>query len=508
MKNMKQIFEKILKYFNYSIKTILLKHSKKTNNILKYKFFGRISNFNKYLIVLISLLFIYLFYLTIPTLYEKNWVQNTIEKKLLNEFKVNFSLSSEISYRILPAPNFSIDNVKILNENIDNPKVLSEIKNLKIFISQGNLFNKQKIEIKSVLINNANFSIQSKDFSFFQKLFNQKFSSKKIKIKSSNVFLKDSTNETLLINRIKKINLYNDKKNSLNIINLDGEIFNTPFTLKFTKDLENKNNITLVKSQKLKLKYNNNSTSKKKITNGLSKISILNSKLNTKYELRKKKLSFKSSNSKLFNSGLEYEGLLNLDPFDLNLIVDLEKINLKKIFDSDSFFFDLLRSKELFNSNLSVNINLNSPNILDHRILKDLKLIFNIKDEIIDFDKSSFLVDKIGKLTLENSSLTYSDTQLVFFGDFNLNIKNHIKFFNFIQTPKKDRKPIKNINFSLDFNFQENQFALKNININNVNSNLKKDNNLDNFTLKKDNQGINSIEFKNIVNEIINSYDG
>ena len=263
MKNMKQIFEKILKYFNYSIKTILLKHSKKTNNILKYKFFGRISNFNKYLIVLISLLFIYLFYLTIPTLYEKNWVQNTIEKKLLNEFKVNFSLSSEISYRILPAPNFSIDNVKILNENIDNPKVLSEIKNLKIFISQGNLFNKQKIEIKSVLINNANFSIQSKDFSFFQKLFNQKFSSKKIKIKSSNVFLKDSTNETLLINRIKKINLYNDKKNSLNIINLDGEIFNTPFTLKFTKDLENKNNITLVKSQKLKLKYNKNSTSKK-----------------------------------------------------------------------------------------------------------------------------------------------------------------------------------------------------------------------------------------------------
>jgi len=346
MKNMKQIIGKIRKYFNYSVKTILFKHNKKNKNILKYKFIGKISNFNKYLIILISLLFIFLFYLTIPSLYEKNWVQNTIEKKLLNEFKINFSLSSDISYRILPAPNFTIKNVKILDDNAVNPKVLSEIKTLKVFISQSNFFNKKKIEIKNVLIDNGNISIQVSDFIFFQKLFNKKFSKKRIKIKNSNLFIKESRNETLLINKINKLYMYQDKKKYFNTIYLDGEIFNNPFTLIFTKDLKNRNNTTLIKSQKLKLNSYNQSTNENKIINGLSKISILNSKLNTEYIIKKKIFFFNSLNSKLFNSELEYKGLLNLNPFNLNLEIDIKKLNIKKIFNSDSFLFDLFKSKK------------------------------------------------------------------------------------------------------------------------------------------------------------------
>ena len=100
---MKQIVEK---FTNIVIKTIL-KVQNKTNNNFK------ISNFNKLLITFISILFLYLFYLLTPTLYDKTWVQSNIESKLLNEFKVNLSASADISYRILPSPHFLIRDSKL-----------------------------------------------------------------------------------------------------------------------------------------------------------------------------------------------------------------------------------------------------------------------------------------------------------------------------------------------------------------------------------------------------------
>ena len=94
--------KKIVKKFNNLVKNTIVKLQNKTNNNLK------ISNFNKYLITIVCSLFVYLFYLSIPILYDKTWVQTNIEKKLLNEFKINLSTSANISYRILPAPHFSL----------------------------------------------------------------------------------------------------------------------------------------------------------------------------------------------------------------------------------------------------------------------------------------------------------------------------------------------------------------------------------------------------------------
>ena len=132
-----------IKYFRFLYNKILLKKPIKTNKFFSNKSEFKISNFNKYLIVFISIIFLFLFYCLIPTLYDKNWIQNTLEKKLLKDFKVNFSLSSDISYEILPSPHFTIKNAKIINE--DNPKLreLAEIEKFKIFISKKKLFNKK-----------------------------------------------------------------------------------------------------------------------------------------------------------------------------------------------------------------------------------------------------------------------------------------------------------------------------------------------------------------------------
>ena len=71
---------------------------------------------------------------------------------MTEEFKVNFSLSSEISYAILPSPHFIIQNVTIFNDLSKNQKI-ADIKKLKIFISQKKFLNKISKEKKELTLN-------------------------------------------------------------------------------------------------------------------------------------------------------------------------------------------------------------------------------------------------------------------------------------------------------------------------------------------------------------------
>ena len=111
--------KKIVKNYNNLIKKTIFKLENNTNNNL------HISTFNKYIITMISILFAYIFYLLIPLLYDKNWVQNKIVTKLSDEFNINLSNSFDISYRILPKPHYLIKDTKT---------ALAEIKKLKLII--------------------------------------------------------------------------------------------------------------------------------------------------------------------------------------------------------------------------------------------------------------------------------------------------------------------------------------------------------------------------------------
>ena len=94
----------------------------------------KISVFNRYLILLIVILFSNLFYLSIPTFYNYGQLQKDLTKKLSEEFNLNTALSANINYRILPSPNFEISNV-LLNTS-DNEKFndYAHIKKMKIYV--------------------------------------------------------------------------------------------------------------------------------------------------------------------------------------------------------------------------------------------------------------------------------------------------------------------------------------------------------------------------------------
>ena len=130
---MKKIVHKFNNFKKKLIPLISLSFLKKNYKINKFftkKPKYKISNFNKYLIFLISLLFLYLFYLSLPSLYDKGRLQKDLSDKLLSEFNVNFSLSSDLQYSILPYPHILIKNVKIFNKSLSSPKELIQIGHL------------------------------------------------------------------------------------------------------------------------------------------------------------------------------------------------------------------------------------------------------------------------------------------------------------------------------------------------------------------------------------------
>ena len=252
--------KQIIQNFNNLVKRTIFKVQNKTNNNFN------ISSFNRYLITFIVSLFIYLFYLLIPLLYDKTWVQTNIESKLLNEFRINLSSSADISYRILPSPHFLIKDSKILINENEKIKSIADIKDLKIFLSQKNFFDKNRMNIKKVFINDANFTLIRNDLKLINKLTRANFSNKKINVNNSNIFFKDNSGEIISIIKIDKTILFFDNQKLLNLLNLEGEIFNIPFTFDFNflNDSTQYKEIDF-SSKSLKLNIHNKSTIKKKI---------------------------------------------------------------------------------------------------------------------------------------------------------------------------------------------------------------------------------------------------
>ena len=208
----------------------------------------RISLLSRYLILFIIILFSCLFYLSIPTLYNHGQLQKYLTKKLSKEFNLNTALSANIHYKILPSPNFEISNV-LLNTN-DNSKFndYAQIKTMKIYVSLKNLHNQNRLEIKNIVISKANFNINKNSYDYVNNYLKNKLSNKKIQIKKSKIFFKESnlTKDVVALSTISKFSLFYDKKDNVNKINIEGSIYNTKYNLSLLRNVYKKNTTDLL----------------------------------------------------------------------------------------------------------------------------------------------------------------------------------------------------------------------------------------------------------------------
>ena len=485
---------------NNLIKKITLKSQNKVNSNFE------ISVFNKFIIAFISLLFIYLFYLLIPLLYDKTSIQSNIEKKLLKEFKINFSLSSDISYYILPTPHYLIKDSKILNNDNEKIDSIAEIKNLKVFISQKNLFNKDELSLKNVVIDNANFSLLKNNLKLLNSSSNNKFSNKEIKIKNSNIFFKDDSGEIVTIIKVLKAFFFFDNEQLLNLSRLKGEVFNIPFIFDFKKEIYSTENKRINITAK-KLKFNFFNESNKENNNlivGKNIITFFNSKIKTKYTRDDSLITFKSINSGLNNSGVNFGGKLSVTPFDLILNIDLGNYKISKLFNMNTLSSEVVKSKILLNDNISVNSTITATSNSKDQIFQNAKINLNIINGKINFDNSQLINKKIGQVKIENSNLYFINNKIILDSNIIIDIKNHKNFFSFLQTNKKARRPIKKILVNSSYDFSTNKIEFNNIEIDNKKLNYRLLAIIED--LNNNSNNINRIRL--ILNRLFNAYEG
>ena len=493
--------KKIIKYFNNSIQRTIFKVQNKTNNNFN------ISVLNKYLIAFIIGLFIYLFYLLLPLMYNKTWVQKNIESKLLNEFRIDLNASADITYRILPAPHFLIKDSKINVNDDDKKKSIAEIKVFQVFLSQANFFDKEKMNIKKIVINNANFTLLENNIKLLKNFSKKNFSNKKIIIKNSNIFFKNKLKEVIFIIKVESGLFFFDNKKLLNLLNLEGEVFNIPFDFNF----QNRNDDTKYEEVNLNFKslkldiFNQLFIDKDNLIIGESIISFLKNIIKTKYNIEEKLIIFKSDKSRMNNLQVNYGGLLSINPFNLDLNIYLTNYRISKLFNINSIVTEFIKSELLFNENISINTSLFIDSSTQNTLFKNAEINFNVVSGKINFDKTILINNEIGSLKLSNSNLFFKDNNLIFNSDILIDVKNSDRLFSFLNTNKSLRKDFKNILINLDYHFLDKQIKFNSVKIDNIKIN-------DEFlTIIHGFKGNNFNNFNNsrrLINQLLEAYDG
>ena len=209
-----KMFSKFFTLFNTSKGTfkIGINQLKKKNvqNYISEKF-----QLNYALFVLSIVFFLYLLYPSIPGIIINENIQNELEKKLKNEFILDFALSPDIDYSILPKPHYVIKDVVIFTEKMGYQKEFSQIKKLKIFINQNNFFKMNNV-IKKVEIKNANFFVENSDFEFINNFLDNGFSKNSIKILKSKIFYKSNEGQIVSFLTLENILISHDELNKEN----------------------------------------------------------------------------------------------------------------------------------------------------------------------------------------------------------------------------------------------------------------------------------------------------
>jgi hypothetical protein len=484
--------KQIVKNFNNLIKRTIFKLENKTNN----KF--QVSTFNKCVIAIISTLFIYIFYLLIPLLYDKNWLQNKIIEKLKDEFNISLINTPDISYRILPRPHFSIKNSTIS---------LAKFGIINIYINQNNFFNKSNLNIDEVTIYEANFSLLKNDFKVLSANTINKFSNKKIKINNSNIFFKDNLNEITSIIKISNGVLFFDEKKLLNLIDVKGKVFNIPFSLNYQHALNSKKKKRIkIEANDIRLKIINESFRlDENLTTGTNNISVLNSTINTKFSVLDQIIKFESSNSRMYNSKINYNGRLAINPFDLDLTIDLEDYKISNLFISNSIINEFIKSGLLFNENISIKALINIKSKTRDEIIHDANIKLNILNSKINFDNSIFVNDHIGFVKISNSDLFLKNNKLTLATNLSIVIKDTDKLFSFLNTSKKSRKDIKNIKLNIIYDFASKQIKFNNIKIDNNEVSDQFQNIVEGLANFNSN---NLNKSRRLLNELIDLYEG
>ena len=468
------------------------------------------SIFSRYLILLIVLLFSYLFYLSIPALYNYQTLQKQLTTKLLKEFNLNVGLSADIAYRILPSPNFEIKNTSL---NIDTDKELvtfAQVKKMKVYISIFDLYEQKKIKIKKIDIINANFNNDNFSFQYIKNFIQNVNLNKTIYIKKSKIFFKEKKikkEKTIALATIDRAKIFFDQKDNNNKMKAKGSIYNTGYNLTFLRNINDLNSSSLLfKLKEINTEFENNlSKVSNNNYNGKASITLLGNRINVHYNIKDKLVIFSSKNYENINKNITFNGKISTKPFYYKTNIEIEKINLIKLIKNFFGTTNLFKKNILLNNNFNGDIFINIKKFNNLKIFDQAKINIEFINGKLIFDDTIFIANKVGNLYFLDSQFVEKNNNQIFKSKIFFDINNQNKFYQKFQISKTNRIKLDNIYFEIEHNLTEDIVAIKKLQVNSKirNNSSEKNKVLSNeFDLTQIKNLKNWIELKVLVNNI------
>ena len=500
-----KMFSKFFTFFNMPKSTLKISFDRfKKKNIENY--ISEKFQLNYALFILSIVFFLYLLYLSIPGIVISENIQNELEEKLKKEYNLDFALTPDINYSILPKPHYIVKDVVIFTEKTGYQKDFSQIKKLRIFINQNNFFKMNNI-IKKIEIKDANFFIENSDFNFLNNFLDNGFSKKSIKVLKSRIFYKNNEGQIVSFFTLENILISHDELSKENSLIAKGKIFNIPFSFDW-KYNENLNEIiTKVKINPLKLSLLNKSTKNDKVKN--LKINFKRSKLNTDYFVEKDSVTIKSKSSFLGTNKFDYNGKINLDPFDFKIDSKLQKFDLKKLIPNKNMLDELFSQELLLNENFNGRLTIKSNNLNNGNFFNEILMNLNYVGEKIELSNSKLFNKKIGSLNIDYGNIYLEENDIIFKGKFSFEIFDKNKFYRKFLVSKKNQKDLEKVYFGLIYNLTKFDAKIFFISLNDDKDEMSE--NLDNIIYSFNNSSIrvnNWISLRSFINKILSSYPG
>ena len=386
-------------------------------------------------------------FFSVPTFYDYEKYNQKIVKTINQEFKINIYNLKDISFRFIPSPHLLIKSADLKIKN-DEEDILSELKNIKVFLSITDLY-KDKYKIKKVVVRKANFYLNNLSLKNFTHNLKKNIINNFI-IKKSTLFFKNKNDEIILLSSIKDFNYQIDYINNKKILSIIGNIFDSDYEFNYLIDYKSPNiqNINLkLKEPNLQIenKLEDDLTQNTEKQIGTLILNFLSNKNIINYKIIKNKIEFKNKNFK--NTNFDINGYINFHPFHFDLSLDLKKNNLKEI---ENLLYFIYKNQNMKLENLSGNLTLKLNNI-ENKVLKKALLELKFNNSKLSTTKKIFYLSNFAILEVSDYEYLANNDEILQMNA-KLIITNKEKFNRFLFNYNKDRIVSENLFFTYQFN--------------------------------------------------------
>ena len=192
------------------------------------------------ILIAIFIIFSSLTILSLPVLFNYKSKVDQIEKNFYANFKIFLASYGNISYKPFPKPHLLVEKAELNFKEIGFDKSQINTENLKIFISLRDIYLRTFKDFLSTEISKTNLELQMSDIKDIRNHMYKKIN-KPIILEDCKVFVKNKSEEVIIIAPIKRVTYKINNKLKNKVFYLNGKIFGINFKSNWVRSYKTPN---------------------------------------------------------------------------------------------------------------------------------------------------------------------------------------------------------------------------------------------------------------------------